>query len=280
MPKELLAWWLLLGAVSLANIAVWTRLALAARRGAVSLDEDVRAAGRAQLWLAAGYVFGCAFRSAFPVIDVPRLCLVDSPLSTVLIGRSVATLAELCFAAQCALAIGAVAEAMGSTFARATARAVVPLIALAEVCSWHAVLTTSNLGHVAEESIWALTASLMLASVIASWPQHPRRLRIVAALACIVGAGYVGFMVLVDVPMYLSRWLADRASGHVPRTLADGLAQLAAPCVSSWRWQDWRAEVPWMTLYFSVAVWFSLLLVRVPALLPRRALGEPATGPH
>ena len=279
MPDGLRAWWLLLCAVSLANAVAWGVLAasLGLRGGAT--DPVIRSASRAQLWLAAGYVFGCAFRAIFPVIDVPRLCLVDSPLSTVLIGRSVATVAELCFAAQCSLALAAVADALGSGLGRTAARAVLPLIALAEACSWYAVLTTSNLGHVAEESIWALTVAMMVVSVLASWRHHPPRLRPAAALAVLLGAGYVIFMLVVDVPMYFGRWLAERAHGPAPFTLVDGLARLAALCVRSWQWEHWREEVPWMSLYFSVAVWFSLLLVRVPALLPRGA-GQARPAPH
>lgn len=214
-------------------------------------------------------MFGCAFRSAFPVVDVPRLCLVDSWLSSVLVGRTVATVAELCFATQCALLLDALAGAAGSRFGRAAARAVVPLIIVAELCSWSAVLTTSNLGHVAEESIWAATAGLLVAGVIAAWPRCPPRLRPLAALAAAVGTGYLAFMLLVDVPLYLSRWQAQQGRGHELLGLAEGIVRLAGRCTVSWRWEHWQDEIPWMTMYFSVAVWFSILLTRVPARLAR-----------
>ena len=32
------------------------------------------------------------------------------------------------------------------------------------------------------------------------------------------------------------------------------------------RWEDWREEIPWMSLYFSAAVWLSIALVRAPPL--------------
>lgn len=276
MPDELLIWWALLGAVSVGNVVAWAALSLAQRRHAAARGMPVDAATRVQLVLAAGYVFGCAFRASLPLIDVPRLCLVDSALSTVLVGRSVATLAELCLATQCALALAALAEHAGSAVGRAAARAILPLIVLAELCSWYAVTSRSNLGHVAEESLWALVAGLMLASLAAAWPQRRRGLRAVTTFAAFVGTGYLAFMLLVDVPMYLSRWLAEPPRELAPAALAAGLTQLAAPCTPSWRWADWREEIPWMTLYFSVAVWFSLALVRVPGLLPRR--GEPPAG--
>ena len=52
------------------------------------------------LLLCAAYVFGCAFRSVLPRADVQRICLFDTWLSSVFVGRSVATVAEVCFAAQ------------------------------------------------------------------------------------------------------------------------------------------------------------------------------------
>jgi hypothetical protein len=57
------------------------------------------------LLLCAAYVFGCAFRSFLPRADVQRICLFDTWLSSVMIGRSLATVAEVCFAAQWAIVL-------------------------------------------------------------------------------------------------------------------------------------------------------------------------------
>ena len=67
-----------------------------------------------------------------------------------MVGRSVATVAELCFVAQWALLLREVSQATGSAFGLSVAPDV-PLIVIAETCSWYSVLTTSNLGHVVEE---------------------------------------------------------------------------------------------------------------------------------
>ena len=89
----------------------------------------------------------------------------------------------------------------------------VPLIAVAEAFSWYSVLTTSNLGHVIEETIWGLSAALLVASLITIWPRSPASMRPLLALWCSAGVVYVLFMFAVDVPMYWSRWLADEAIG-------------------------------------------------------------------
>jgi hypothetical protein len=36
--------------------------------------------------------------------------------------------------------------------------------------------------------------------------------------------------------------------------------------VVSHRWDDWKSEIAWMSLYFSVAVWMSISLIHAPVL--------------
>ena len=144
----------------------------------------------------------------------------------------------------------------------------VPLIAVAETCSWYSVLTTSNLGHVIEETLWGACAALLVVSLVHIWPRSARRMRPLLAFWCVAGLTYVTFMFVVDVPMYWSRWLADEASGRHYLSLAQGLLDVSGRWVVSHRWEDWRSEVAWMTLYFSVAVWLSIALVHAP--LPKR----------
>ena len=87
------SWWACLCGVGCLNILAWalTAAMLKRRRGGMSLETY--AACRVQLVLSAAYVFGCAFRSALPVYDIPRVCLVNIWLSSVIVGRSVATIA-------------------------------------------------------------------------------------------------------------------------------------------------------------------------------------------
>ena len=272
MTNEVFSWWFFLCAVSVLNGLAWLMSAtkLGQRKGLFS--AEVYAMRRLQVLLSAGYVSGCAFRSALPVYDVQRMVIFDTWLSSVVVGRSVATVAELCFVAQWALMLREISRATGSDVGRTTSRVVVPLIAVAEVCSWYSVLTTSNLGHVIEESIWGVSAALMVASLAAIWPVCDAAVRRLLATWCAVGVGYVAFMFLVDVPMYWSRWLADEASGRHYFDLAQGLADVSQRWVVSHRWVDWKSEVVWMSLYFSVAVWLSIALIHAPVLVRRTAL--------
>ncbi len=266
MPADTLNWWMLLCTVAALNVLAWALSAAVLQRRHAGQPPAAWSFQRLQLLLSAGYVLGCAYRSVLPVFDVQRLCLFDSWLSSVVVGRTVATVAELCFAAQWALLLRSVSQATGSAAGLRVSRWVVPLIALAELFSWHAVLTTSNFGHVVEESIWGLCAALLVASLAILWPRCRREARPLLAACCAAGLAYVVYMFGVDVPMYWARWVADEASGRAYLGVAQGLVDASVRWVVSHSWHDWKSEVVWMTLYFSVAVWLSIGLAHTPPL--------------
>jgi len=263
MSYAVVSWWYFLCSLAAVNIAAWSFAALTLRRSQATMSVESYTACRIQLVLSAVYVFGCAFRSVFPVYDIPRLSLFDTWLSSVAVGRSVATVAELCFISQWALVLNATARSAGSVVARLVSLLLVPLIATAEICSWYAVLTTSNLGHVAENSLWATCAVLIICALLALLPHQAevRRRRILFGW-CLAGLAYVTFMFFVDVPTYWSRHLADQAANRHYLSIAQGLADVAHRRVVSYRWENWKSEVVWMTLYFSIGVWFSISLTR------------------
>jgi hypothetical protein len=251
--------------VAAVNIVAWLFAVAALEKARPGLPAEAHAARHLQLLFSAAYVFGCAFRCVLPVFDIPRMVLTDSWISSVAVGRSVATIAELCFSVQWALFLLDSARATGSRFVRAASMAVVPMIALAECCSWYAVLTTDNIGHVAENSLWGLTAALVLCCMTvtrADWKPERRRMLLTW---CITGAAYVAFIFSADVPSYWLRWITDEEGGRHYLTIAQGLHDVSSRWVVSYRWEDWRSEVTWMSLYFSVGVWVSISLTYVSA---------------
>jgi hypothetical protein len=249
-------WHTSLRAIAALNVALWSLSALALTRKHPLVHVETDAACYLQLLLSAVYVAGCAFRSVLPVFDIPRLVLIDSRLSSVLVGRSVATVSELCFAAQWALFLHATALLGGSPFVRAVSLALVPLIVLAEACSWYAVLTTDQRGHALENSLWGLSGALAVAGM---WVIGPHRLG--ALYPAMIGCGYVGFIFVYDVPMYWSRWLVDQANERQYLSISEGMVDVCRRWTVSYRWEDWRNEVPWMSLYFTFGVWISIWLV-------------------
>jgi hypothetical protein len=259
-----LTWWAALCAVSVVNVCGWRCSAAAVWRRRDTADPAVHAFHRWQLLLSAVYVVGCSFRAVLPRADVQRIGLFDSWVSSVLVGRSVATVAELCFMAQWALLLNRLSRGAGSRFGVSVSWLLVPLIGVAEVCSWYAVLTTAYIGNAVEESIWALSAVLLILSGLSLWPRCCASWRPYLAAALAVGVGYVAFMCLVDVPMYVSRWLADEAAGRQYLSLSEGFWDVWGRRKVTFDWQEWQTEVPWMTLYFSVCVWCSIALAHVP----------------
>ncbi len=265
MAQHTQLWWAFLCAVAALNVCAWVVSAVLLHRRRAQAQADAWPS-RALLLLSAGYVLGCAWRSVFPVYDVQRLVLVDSWLSSVLIGRSVATLAELCFAAQWALVLRCLAARSGSAGVHAASQVILPLIVVAELCSWTSVLSTSNLGHVFEESLWGLTAALVGVSLFRAERKRPSEWRPLVAAGCTLAAAYVIYIFCIDVPMYWSRFAADEAQGRPYLTLAQGLVDTATRWTVTHEWARWKSEVVWMSLYFSVAVWLSIALVHVPGL--------------
>lgn len=272
MSWALIFWSAGLAVLAAINLLLWARAAARLKVLSPALPEDMRRTRRLQLWLSAGYVLGCAFRSVIPVYDVPRIALVDSPWASVLMGRSVATIAELCFVAQWALTLREASCITGSVLGRWSARVVLPMIVLAESCSWYSVLTTSNLGHAMEETLWALAALLMVLSLLAAWPRWKSMHRPAVVVFSVLGVAYVSYMLLVDIPMYANRWFASEAAGRHYLSFAQGLRDIAWPHAVTYSFEVWRHELLWMALYFSAGVWLSIGLVHSPLPESRRVV--------
>jgi len=278
LASGVVAWWAALCALSVCNVYLWHLSTVAVARRRATAEPAIYLLQRKQLLLSAVYVFGCGFRSILPRADVQRIGLYDSWVSSVMVGRSVATVAELCFMAQWALLLNIIARHADSRFGVLISWLLVPLIVVAEMCSWTAVLTTSYLGNVAEESLWALSASLLIVSSLKLWSRCRPASRYFLAGVLAVGVAYVTFMCTVDIPMYVSRWLADEASGRAYLSVGSGLWDAWSRRSITFAWEAWRTEIPWMTLYFSVAVWCSIALAHVPLIAPKRVFESPPGG--
>jgi hypothetical protein len=231
--------------VSAVNVALWF---------ALYRELHMQPVGSMQLMLllCAAYVFGCA--------DVQRICLFDTWLSSVLVGRSVATIAEVCFVAQWAIILHQLGTLTESETVLNVALVIVPLILIAECFSWYAVLTTNFLFNAIENSLWAVAFFLVGAALIRLLPEFygPAHVVLVLSIAGIVA--YLAFLMTVDVPMYFSRWRANHADGNKLLGLLEGLRDVSTRWIRTHDIAHWKGEIAWMSLYFSGAVWASLAL--------------------
>ncbi len=252
-------WWSLLMLVSGLNIAVWFLLYHALKEQPAGKLGSTPGIGL-MLLLCAGYVFGCAFRACLPRADVQRICLFDTWLSSVIVGRLVATVAEICFAAQWAIILRQLGTLTGSETTLNAAWVIVPLILIAECFSWYGVLTTHYLGNAIENSIWAVAFSVAAVGLCRLLPEFHGPVRMALAVAIVGIAGYLWFLVAIDVPMYLKRWQAGIAAGGRLLRPLEGLRDVSTRWVVTHDLTEWKDEIPWMSLYFSAAVWASLAL--------------------
>jgi hypothetical protein len=253
------AWIWFLRALSVFNIAIWLRMAAQFQRESTLQGPELRRYRRRQLFLAALFVFGCAFRSIFPRADVQRICLFDNWISVVAVGRAVATIAEMAFMAQWALLLRESAGPGSRDVVRIISHVLVPIIAVAELSSWYAVLSTNYLGNAIEQSLWTFASVLVVVGLLSR--ERAARQRFVGIAAALIGA-YILFMTMVDVPMYVQRWLGDEAAGRHYFSFLEGLRDAATRRVVTQEWAPWHREIPWMSLYFSTGVWVSLWLTR------------------
>jgi hypothetical protein len=251
-------WWGLLALVSGVNIAVWFVLYCYLEEprtgslGSTSIEL--------MLLLCAVYVFGCAFRSFLPRADVQRICLFDTWLSSVMVGRSVATVAEICFVAQWAIILHQLGTITGADTTLNAAWVILPLILIAECFSWHAVLTRNYLGHAIENSIWAVAFFIVGVGLCRLLPEFDGPVRVILVIAIVGIAGYLAFLATIDVPMYLTRWRAEVASGSKLMSPLEGLRDVSVRWIVTHDMAEWKDEIPWMSLYFSAAAWASLAL--------------------
>lgn len=249
-------WWTILFTTSLLNVALWCLVAWSVQSAS---DTHVRP----QLALSAIFVAACAFRSSFPRVDLERRCLWNSPWSSIFLGRSVATVAEMCFAGQCALLVLKHAEITGNPVLAWIGLLIVPIIALAQVFCWYAVVSLNHLGHALEEILWSIMVLLLAWSLALAWDHTSAAARTLMLLGLVACLGAAVLMMVVDVPMYVRRWREGRRAGRRYLPVAEGCRDALRRRQVAHGWHEWRPEVPWMSLYFSVGVWLSLGLVFV-----------------
>ena len=250
-------WWATLTLVSGVNVVAW---ALMYRQ-----LHDAGSTGRVpgmeiMLLLSAAYVFGCAFRSLLPRADVQRICLFDTWLSSVAVGRSVATVAEVCFAAQWTMILLQLGTMTGAETAVTAAWVIVPLILIAECFSWYAVVTTNYFFNAIENSIWAVAFFIAGIGLCRLLPEFDGAIRVALAVSVVGIVIYLAFLMTVDVPMYLKRWQADMALGNRLLRPLEGLRDVSTRWIVTHDLSEWKEEIAWMSLYFSAAVWASLAL--------------------
>jgi len=245
-----LSWWRALCILAGANIGLWLI--------AWYVGSGASAYANWHLALSGVYVMVCAYRSVLPRIDLERRVLVDSPLSSIMLGRTAATVAEICFAVQLGLSVHQLAAKAGLPTVQLAAWGIPMFMTLAQAFCWHSVLTLNHITQAVESLLWAAGFSMtgVLLAVVAGhssgWVQA-------AAITGLVGSlGFVTYALTVDAPMYLRRYRVCRAQGQCYLDLTSGARDAMLRRVPSRQWAAWKEDALWLTPYFSLGAWFSI----------------------
>jgi hypothetical protein len=102
---------------------------------------------------------------------------------------------------------------------------------------------------------------LLAAALAAAIGRVPPNTAVMCVLGIVACAAALYLMLAIDVPMYRRRWRESRRNGVRFLALSEGLRDTLSRRHVAHDWSVWRPEVPWMTLYFTTAVWLSLGLV-------------------
>ncbi len=257
-------WWKMLSIISVFNLVIWGWSAWTCWYRFHKTDPAHYHLRRTHIVLSLVFTLVCGFRSWFPRGDVQRLVLVDHWISSVFLGRSLATIAELCFVAQWAFLIREIARKTNAPYSRMATYWIIPLTATAEIFSWFAVLTTNYLGNTIEESLWTVCFGLISFGALNLVRKARPNFKVILAAGALAGLGYLVFMISVDVPMYLHRFLADSEAGKSYLSFWHGVRDAMHTRHPSGSWSAWESEIPWMSLYFSGAVWISIAAIHFP----------------
>jgi hypothetical protein len=248
------AWNNLLSIVSLLNLLFWLRRVYPSATG---LSLSWLGVWPIRGYLALMYVTACGIRSIWPRIGGDRVCFWDHPLSPPLVGRSLAFVAELCFAALICMAL---VRINNTPTVRFVASSVFACNWIAQIACTYSVITRDRSGHVLEESIWTVSAiAVFLVALFArSAPSPSSQATSFRRALLVLCPLYILFMVTVDVPMYYRRMVADNELGVQFASITAGLAEIAACQTVTQSDAYWREEMPWMTGYFTAGVWSTL----------------------
>ena len=98
------------------------------------------------------------------------------------------------------------------------------LVVVAEGLSWTGCLTDYELWNAAEETLWAVAASVLLVGVgmlyvAASTCLHPEAMQSMTGAVAVGTFAYVAFMCKIDIPMYVRKWRDPKAPSRQPTAM-------------------------------------------------------------
>ena len=202
-----------------------------------------------QKFLSFLFILSNTIRSVFPRIDVERICYFDSILSTTVVGRSFATVAEIALSLQIATSLLHIMK--DSTVRSSLPYIMPPAICIAQILCWIGVLTTNQLFHVFEESIWASFFAMLIPLLLQLSRRTTNTETQNKLLGCtIIATIYVIYMVSVDIPMYYGRYVENKKLNIQYLSMTEGIHDAASCKRVTKSYEVWKEDSVWMIGYF------------------------------
>ena len=86
---------------------------------------------------------------------------------------------------------------------------------------------------------------------------------------------YPAYNFYIDAPMYMRRYAADQAAGKQYFGFIQGLEDAASRRIFTHNFNDWKEDMSWMVLYFSVGALWGIMQMYAPRLKPNSAKSSP-----
>jgi hypothetical protein len=253
---RVLAWWRALCLLAALNVCLWLAVWLFGPGNGVH--------GGLQLALSGIYVLVCAYRSVLPRVDLERLVVVDTRLSSIFLGRTAATVAEVCFAIQLGLLVHQLGVHAGMPWVQQAAWVIPMFMVVAQLFCWHSVLTLNHITQAVESMLWAAGFSWMAALLAVIALDTSGWVNALAIFGVLCSSTFVAYVLSVDAPMYWRRYCLGRAHGQAYMRLDQGAHDAWHRRVRNGSWAAWKADALWLTPFFSFGVWISIAMVCVP----------------
>ena len=225
------SWWRALCALAALNVCLWLAVWHFVPVSGVH--------GGPQLALSGVYVLVCAYRSVLPRVDLERLVVVDTHLSSIFLGRAAATVAEICFAVQLGLLVHQLGVHAGMPWVQSAAWAIPVFMVVAQGFCWHSVLTLNHITQAVESMLWAAGFAWMAALLVVIALESSGWVNSLALFGIFCSTAFVAYVVGVDAPMYWRRYQHGRSRGLTYMRLDHGARDAWRRRV---RWPGWAAN--------------------------------------
>ena len=208
------------------------------------------------------YTVSSGIRGIWPRIDSKKICYEKNPLSTPLVGRTLATAGEISYIALITIFLNMLMDKykINKDIYRNILNLCIFLIVMAQLFCWVGVSTGNSIFNVTENSLWTVTASMILyiiLNIVSNIKNNKMKLYLVSAAVGIVG--YIIFMIKIDLPMYIKRCSEDKDIKLFNMKSIEDMDD----CKVDKSYDTWINEIPWLTGYFTLGVWSSYIMMNL-----------------